>query len=141
MPVYFDTIGNGYMEEILNLQHIVHYSLHIFLPLVVALMFFRSRWKKAYIIMLLTMAVDLDHLFADPVYAAQRCSIGYHPLHTYGAILLYGALLSFRQTRLIGLGLLLHMFTDVLDCIWMYAECGHCVKMQPELKRWLMINS
>ena len=33
--------------------------------------------------MMATMLVDLDHLFADPIYDPDRCSIGFHPLHQY----------------------------------------------------------
>jgi len=69
--------------------------------------------------MALTIIVDLDHLLADPIYDPNRCSIGYHPLHTYPAILVYLVLTAIVRTRLIGLGLLIHMALDGLDCIWM----------------------
>ena len=39
----------------------------------------RTEWKKAYIIMLLTMLVDLDHLLANPIFDPNRCSINFHP--------------------------------------------------------------
>ena len=29
-----------------------------------------------------TMLVDLDHLLATPLYNPDRCSLGFHPLHT-----------------------------------------------------------
>ena len=35
--------------------------------------------------------VDLDHLLAEPVYDAARCSIGFHPLHTWPAMIAYAA--------------------------------------------------
>ncbi len=62
------------------------------------------------------MLVDLDHLFADPIFDPARCSINFHPLHSYIAIALYPILLFFKKTRVIGVGLLFHMFTDALDC-------------------------
>ena len=68
---------------------ILHYSLHFFLPLIIAILFFKKEWKKVYVIMLLTMIVDLDHLLANPIYQADRCSINFHPLHSYYAIALY----------------------------------------------------
>jgi hypothetical protein len=52
-------------------------------------MFFRNIWKKAWLIMLATMLVDLDHLFANPIFDPTRCSIGFHPLHSYPAIITY----------------------------------------------------
>ena len=67
--------------------------------------------------MLLTMLVDADHLLADPVFDPERCSIGFHPLHTAPAIVLYAGLALFRRTRLVGLGLLIHMALDALDCL------------------------
>lgn len=69
--------------------------------------------------MLLTMAVDLDHLFAHPIYDPGRCSIGFHPLHTYPAIAVYAFLTLPHATRLIGLGLIIHMMLDAVDCVVM----------------------
>lgn len=67
--------------------------------------------------MVMTMVVDLDHLLAAPIYDPNRCSINFHPLHTYPAIIGYAFLTAYPKTRLIGLGLLLHMGLDFTDCI------------------------
>lgn len=66
--------------------------------------------------MITTMLVDLDHLVAIPIYDPLRCSIGFHPLHQYFAILCYGLLFVFPKFRYIGLGLLIHMALDSFDC-------------------------
>ena len=63
-----------------------------------------------------TMLVDLDHLLANPIYDPTRCSIGFHPLHTEIPIFIYLLLSFFPKTRLIGLGLLIHMALDSIDC-------------------------
>lgn len=105
------------------LQFIVHYSLHFILPLVIALVFFRAEWKTAAILLWLTMLVDLDHLLADPLFQACRCSIGFHPLHTIPAMGIYAILLFFQKTRIIGIGLLLHMATDYIDCLFQELNC------------------
>ncbi len=63
-----------------------------------------------------TMLVDLDHLLANPIYDATRCSIGFHPLHTELPIIAYVVLSLFPKTRLIGMGLLIHMLLDSVDC-------------------------
>jgi hypothetical protein len=63
------------------------------------------------------MAVDLDHLLASPIYDSHRCSIDFHPLHSYPAMLLYLILTAFPKSRIIGLGLLLHMGIDLTDCL------------------------
>ena len=96
---------------------IIHYSLHFLLPLIIAILFFKKEWKKVYVIMLLTMIVDLDHLLANPIYQADRCSINFHPLHSYYAIALYFIMSFFRKPfNIIGIGLVLHMIADFTDC-------------------------
>ncbi len=100
------------------LQTFVHYFLHFGFPGVIAYFFFRKEWKKAYLIFLLTMMVDLDHLLATPVFDPERCSIGFHPLHSYWAIGVYILLLLQPKTRILAIGLLMHMATDGLDCWW-----------------------
>ncbi|HET8855698.1 MAG TPA: DUF6122 family protein, partial [Salinimicrobium sp.] len=73
-----------------------------------------------------TMLVDLDHLFADPIFEAGRCSVGFHYLHSEYIIPFYilGALfLKNKWIRLIFIGLVFHMLTDFIDCIWMYYKC------------------
>jgi uncharacterized phage infection (PIP) family protein YhgE len=104
------------------LQHIIHYSLHLAFPGLIAWIFFRKEWKKAWLIMLATMLVDLDHLVADPIFDPTRCSIGAHPLHSYYAIFVYLLLFFFAETKnmkIVSIGLLFHMFTDYQDCLWM----------------------
>ena len=96
---------------------LLHIVLHAVVPGAVALIFYRPGWKKAWLIMLATMLVDLDHLLADPIYDPQRCGIGFHPLHSYPAIAAYALLLVPKTTRLVALGLVIHMALDALDCV------------------------
>ena len=63
-----------------------------------------------------TMAVDLDHLLADPIYDPGRCSIGFHPLHSWMPILVYLLMLIHPRSRIIGIGLCIHMLLDSIDC-------------------------
>jgi hypothetical protein len=106
----------GFLE---TLQPIVHYSLHLLFPGLIAWLFFRDNWKKAWLIMLATMLVDLDHLFAYPdVFVPGRCGIGFHPLHSYYAIGACFILVFFQRFRIVMVGLLFHMFTDFLGCLW-----------------------
>lgn len=112
----------------------IHIAVHFMIPLLVALTFYRDRWQSAVLIMVATMLVDADHLLADPIYDPERCSIGFHPLHTVPAIAVYAALFALplirrctgneqglpptaRAIHLVGLGLLIHMMLDWLDCI------------------------
>ena len=98
-------------------RFIIHYFLHLVFPGFIAFVFYRKKWIKVYLIFLATMMVDLDHLLVRPIYDPDRCSIGFHPLHSYAAIIFYFGLLFIGRARIIAIGLLLHMATDYLDCI------------------------
>ena len=67
--------------------------------------------------MISTMIVDIDHLLATPIYQADRCSINFHPLHSYFAIAIYIVMSFFKRPfNIIGIGLVLHMIADFCDC-------------------------
>jgi hypothetical protein len=93
-----------------------HIVLHFLLPAILAGLFFRERWKYAYLIMVATILVDIDHLVANPIYNPNRCSIGFHPLHKLWFVAFYIALCFAPKARLIGLGLSMHMALDAIDC-------------------------
>jgi hypothetical protein len=95
---------------------VLHIALHFFIPGLIAILFYKQSWRLAWLIMVLTMAVDLDHLLANPIYDPNRCSIDFHPLHSYLAICLYGLMTIVPKTRFIGLGLLIHMTVDLGEC-------------------------
>ncbi len=80
------------------------------------------------------MLVDIDHLFANPIFQANRCSINFHFLHTYYAMIVYVILLFFRKPfNIIGIGLLFHMLTDIIDCLIMYSACEECFTASPAI--------
>ena len=114
----------------------VHLVLHVLVPVVTARALDPTRWRSAALLMLGTMLVDVDHLLAEPIYDAQRCSIGFHPLHGLGPVAVYvvvalvaGA--GYRVARrsgtsetqrwragfFLGCGLVIHMALDGLDCV------------------------
>ena len=101
------------------LQPIVHYGIHLLTPLLFALIFFRNNWQKAFLIMIATMLIDLDHLLALPIFDANRCSINFHPLHSYYAIGIYIILAFIKKTRLLGIGFCVHIIADWCDCLFM----------------------
>lgn len=101
------------------LQPLAHYGCHFFLPLFIALAWYKSNWKFVYFIMLLGILIDLDHLLTDPIFDPNRCSINFHPLHTYYAMVVYIALLLIKKTRLLGIGLIIHIVADFVDCSFM----------------------
>lgn len=102
----------------------LHIALHFLVPAVLTVLFFRKNWKVAYLLMIATMVVDIDHLLADPIYDPSRCSIGFHPLHELWFIVLYVALCFVSMTKFVGIGLTVHMALDAIDCqitsgVWM----------------------
>lgn len=99
-----------------NSVFIIHYSLHFIAPALIAYLFFRSNWKIVYVIFLLSMFVDLDHLLATPTFDKDRCSINFHPLHSSIAMGFYVIGLFFKKTRILCFALLFHMLTDTIDC-------------------------
>ncbi len=105
----------------LEFRTLIHLFLHIAVPGVVARLGFKATWKKAWLIMAVTILVDMDHFLANPLFDPNRCSIGFHPLHTNYAIVAYVVMALVPQSRLIGTGLLIHMALDATDCYWMGA--------------------
>lgn len=112
----------------------LHIALHAIVPLLVAYVAYRRYWKPATLVQLATMIVDADHLLANPIYDPARCSIGFHPLHTAPAIVGYALLFAVpllwmrraetddpvstaQIVHWVGLGLLIHMALDGMDCI------------------------
>lgn len=110
------------------IRAIVHYGLHFIGPVFLAFLFGKGRRFKAFIVMIGTMLVDLDHIFANPVFDPNRMSIGFHPLHSYVAIAFYilMCILPYKSLhmpwwlRAIGVGLVFHMITDWQDyTLWL----------------------
>lgn len=114
------------------MQTFIHYFLHLGFPFFIAFLFFKKEWKKVYFILLATMLIDLDHLLATPIFEANRCSFGFHYLHSYYAMPFYVVLLFLKKTyRIIGIGLLFHLFTDLVDCLFMFQKCQTCYDNAP----------
>ncbi|NCT09537.1 MAG: hypothetical protein GW772_05590 [Flavobacteriia bacterium] len=97
-------------------KFIIHYGLHFAAPFFIAYFLFRENWKKVYLIFLASMLIDLDHLLATPIFDSNRCSINFHPLHTYYAAGIYVIGLFFKKTHILAFALLFHLLTDFIDC-------------------------
>ena len=98
------------------MKFIIHYSIHFIVPLGIALYFYKRNWKITYLILISTMFIDLDHLLANPIFDPNRCSINFHPLHSYYAIGTYLVMLVPKKTRVLAIGLLIHIVADTIDC-------------------------
>jgi len=55
---------------------------------------------------------------AEPVFDPNRCSLGFHPLHSWPAIGIYLVSLFSPRLRIIAIGLLIHLVLDGTDCFW-----------------------
>jgi len=97
----------------------IHIIMHFAVPGIAAKILYKERWKRSWLVMVSTLVVDLDHLLSNPVFDPDRCSIGFHPLHSYYAICIYLIMLSASKLRVISVGLLLHMLLDAVDCCLM----------------------
>jgi hypothetical protein len=100
----------------MSIKFIIHYGFHFIVPAIIAFVFFKDNWKKVYAIFIAVMLIDLDHLLANPIFDPNRCSINFHPLHSYIMIVIYTILFLLKRTRVIGLALLLHILADTIDC-------------------------
>jgi len=106
----------------------LHLVLHVLCPVLIAWLFFRKRFLWAFSWLSAAWLIDIDHLLATPIYAPARCSIGFHPLHTLPAVVFYAALVLVKPLRLLGLGLLIHITLDGIDCLRM-----SCADQRPTL--------
>lgn len=114
------SIPGGNLDAVYDLiRHGVHYGGHFLAPFLLArLLFPKEIWLRAALIMVATIAIDLDHLLADPIFDPNRCSIGFHPMHRVWAGLAYLLLIVVPNWRIraVGLGCLLHLLVDANDC-------------------------
>ncbi|WP_276166208.1 DUF6122 family protein [Zobellia alginiliquefaciens] len=102
------------------LRFLVHYGIHFIVPIVIGWYFYKEYRAKAIVILLAGIVIDVDHLLATPIFAPDRCSVGFHPLHSYWAIAIYVGLLFFKKTRIYGLALIIHIVADITDCWLMF---------------------
>lgn len=112
----------------------LHIALHFIVPLAIAVFVWRKKWRSHWLWMLSGMVIDVDHLLADPIYDAARCSIGFHPLHSPPAMVFYSAVLLatyywppivkrpsqlwLGRIRLFLIGVGVHLILDALDCVF-----------------------
>jgi hypothetical protein len=101
-----------------------HAAVHLAAYLIawgIALLVTRRDWRSKESMamlggILLSSLIDLDHLFATPIYDPDRCSIGLHPLHTVWAMPFYiGGL--FWKTRWFCVGVITHLIVDGIACL------------------------
>ncbi len=100
------------------LRFFLHYGIHFLVPIAIGLFFYKQNRGVLILILLSGILIDVDHFLATPVFDSTRCSIGFHPLHSYIAIGIYVAMFIYTKTRIFGLALLIHILADVVDCMF-----------------------
>lgn len=65
---------------------------------------------------ILANLIDLDHLLANPIYDPLRCSINFHPLHSWYFFPLYFAGLFSQKYKYFFAGIIVHLALDYVDC-------------------------
>lgn len=107
------------MDDYEIIRHIIHYSFHFLLPFIFAYLFFKEKWKIAGLIMVSTILIDLDHLLASPIFDPNRCSVGFHPLHSIWVLIVYFLMLFIPswKWRAFAFGCIWHLLTDKIDCV------------------------
>jgi hypothetical protein len=100
------------------IQPVLHYGGHFVVPFALGWLLWRDKWLRAGLLVLAANLIDIDHLLADPIFDPNRCSIGFHPLHTLYAAAAYGVMLLVPKwwVRALGLGALWHLAVDWSDC-------------------------
>jgi len=104
------------------LRIILHYGIHIIVPIFIAFYYFKGQSIKIAILLLLGILIDVDHLLATPIFDPNRCSIDFHPLHSYWAIFTYTIFLFFNKTRILGIALMIHILADTADCLMLLLQ-------------------
>ncbi|WP_281542909.1 DUF6122 family protein [Maribacter aestuarii] len=100
-------------------RFLLHYGIHFVVPILVALVFYKKDSLRAALVLLAGIIIDIDHLIANPIFDAVRCSINFHPLHSYWAIACYVLLFIIPKTRIWGLAFLIHILADYVDCLFL----------------------
>ncbi|QLG44085.1 DUF6122 family protein [Costertonia aggregata] len=99
------------------LRFFLHYGIHFLVPVLIAFVFFKENRFRILCILWAGILIDIDHLLASPIFDADRCSINFHPLHSYWAMAVYIFLTIIKKTRIVGIALLIHILADVTDCL------------------------
>lgn len=63
--------------------------------------------------------IDIDHLLANPLYDPNRCSINFHPLHSWYMFPIYIIGSVYGKYKYFFWAVLVHLGLDLIDCLVM----------------------
>ncbi len=89
------------------------------LVLIAIISFFdkKTPFKKIFLLVILSNFIDLDHIVANPVYDPSRCSINFHPLHSWYLFPVYLVGIFLKKYKYLFYGIILHLILDKIDCL------------------------
>lgn len=74
-------------------------------------------WKNISLLVFASQLIDFDHLLATPIYDPLRCSINFHPLHSWYMFPVYVAGVLFKKYSYFFIAIGLHLVLDYFDCM------------------------
>lgn len=77
---------------------------------------YKLNYRIAFFQLFLANIIDIDHLLANPIYDAVRCSINFHPLHSWYVFPIYLVGLVSKKYRYFFIGIIIHLIVDFFDC-------------------------
>jgi hypothetical protein len=96
---------------------LIHIIASILLVFVINFFDKKTDIKKIFILVLTSNFIDLDHLLANPIYDPNRCSINFHPLHSWYMFPIYFFGSFLKNYRYFFFGIILHLVLDWIDCL------------------------
>jgi hypothetical protein len=73
-------------------------------------------WKFASVLLISSNFIDVDHFLATPIFDAARCSINFHPLHSWYMFPIYLIGLFIKKYSFLFIGIFMHLLLDYVDC-------------------------
>lgn len=97
---------------------IIHLASNFVLAKIISIFDKDIDFSKLFLTIASSNLIDIDHLLANPIFDATRCSINFHPLHKWYVVPLsiIGLFLKNKYARYFFLGVLLHLALDLADC-------------------------
>jgi len=77
----------------------------------------KFNYQLPLLLMISSNVIDIDHLLATPIYDSLRCSINFHPLHSWYTFPLYFIGVFFKKFRFLFIGIIMHLILDYIDCL------------------------
>ena len=96
---------------------LIHILASILLVFVIHFFDRKTDIKRIFILVISSNLIDWDHLLANPIYDPNRCSINFHPLHSWYMFPIYFLGSLWKNYRYLFFGVILHLVLDGIDCL------------------------